>query len=147
MRAWGHWLIGMSVAGASSVRADELLEQPKVPRKFKLSDRIRSNLNDFSNEFALRLDAMTGGFVDMRFDLKAKTARMHLGGGDPEAFRLYIDSNMLMSGGHMRVNSRIDLAVAGYRLAFEVPEFDVDTESVQGDRAVQLTLPVFEGAF
>ncbi len=147
MRAWGHLIIGGMLVAASPAHADDLLEQPKVPRKLKLSDRIRSNLNDFSNEFALRLELMTAGLVDMRFDLKAKTARMHLGGGDPEAFRLYIDSNMIVSGGHMRVNSRIDLAVAGYRLAFEVPEFNVDTESVQGDRAVQLTLPVFEGAF
>lgn len=127
--------------------ADRLFESPTLGPRLKLSARVKANLNQYSNEAAFQLSEMTLGMLDMRFDLKRKGAHLNLGGGDPESFRLRIDSNVLIGKGRARIQARLDLAIAGHRWAVEVPDLDLDTENVSGERAVMLSLPLIEGKF
>lgn len=144
----GVWIALVLVAASAEPGwADRITEADEIGPKLKLSTRIKQNLNDYSNEIGSGLSELTLGLLDMHFDLHEKRAKLHLGGGDPDAFRLRIASDVLMAGGNARVQARIDLAVAGHRLAFEVPEFDMNTASVSGERAIQLSLPLLEGDF
>lgn len=124
-----------------------MLEQPTIAPKLKLSAAVKANLNQYSNQAALQLGEMTMGMLDMRFDLQNKRARVNFGGGDPESFRLHIDSDVLIGKGRARIQARVDLAIAGIQWKIEMPDVDLDTESVSGERAVMLTLPVVEGKF
>ena len=124
-----------------------LLEAPVIGPRFKLSAAVKDNVNDLSNAAAFQISELTAGLLDMRFDLHKKRARLHLGGGDSESFRLHVNSDVLIGKGRARVAARIDLAIAGHSFELEVPEFDVDTESVTGERAVLVSLPVLEGKF
>lgn len=135
--------------GAPSLeaRADKLVESPTIGPRLKLSARVKANLNQYSNEAAFQLSTMTAGMLDMRFDLHKKRARLNLGGGDPDSFRLHIDSDVLIGKGRARIQARLELAIAGHSLAIDVPDLDLDTESVSGERAVMLSLPLVEGKF
>ena len=124
-----------------------MFETPTIAPRLKLSVQVKANLNQYSNQAALELGEMTMGMLDMRFDLQNKRARVNLGGGDPESFRLHIDSDVLIGKGRARIQARVDLAIAGIQWEIEIPDVDLDTESVSGERAVMLTLPVVEGKF
>ena len=124
-----------------------VFEKPVLGPRLKLSVAIKANLNQYSNQVAMELGDMTMGLLDMRFDLQNKRARVNFGGGDPESFRLHVDSDVLIGKGRARIQAKVDLAIAGIRWEIEVPDVDLDTESVSGERAVMLTLPFVEGNF
>ncbi len=124
-----------------------MLEKPTLAPKLKLSVAVKANLNQYSNQAAMQLGQMTMGILDMRFDLQNKRARVHFGGGNADSFRLHMDSNVLIGKGRARIQARVDLAIAGIRWQIDVPDVDLDTESVSGERAVMLTLPFVEGNF
>jgi len=133
--------------GASHAIADPIWEAPEIAPGVALSTRVQLRLNDYGNEAALQLGQLTMGLVQMRLDVLGRDARFNLGGGDPESFRLHLDSHVVVNQSTARVQSRIDLSVAGYGLALELPEFDMSTESVNGERAVAVRIPIFEGDF
>jgi hypothetical protein len=148
LRTWSIVLLPLVMSGlALPASADRLLEKPTIGPRLKLSAKVKANFNDYSNDAAFQLNELTMGLLDMRFDLQSKRARLNLGGGDPEVLRLRVDSNVLIGKGRARIQARLDLAIAGHRWAVEVPEFDLDTESVAGERAVMLSLPLVEGKF
>lgn len=139
-------LVTVPVSGAMANEGDSLVTAEEMAPAKKLSERLRENLNGYSNDVAGHLSLLSVGLLDMHFDLHQKQARVHLGGGDPEAFRLRIDSDVRMTGSNARIQTKIDLAVVGHRLRFEVPEFDMNTRSIAGG-ALQLSLPLLEGKF
>ena len=134
-------------APALQAGADRLVESPTIGPRLRLSATIRANLNQYSNEAAFQLSELTLGMLDLRFDLHSQRARLNLGGGDPESFRLRIDSDVLIGQGRARIMARFDLAIAGHRWQMEIPDLDLDTESVSGERAIMLSLPLLEGKF
>jgi hypothetical protein len=137
-------LIGAPALEAS---ADRLVESPTLGPRLKLSTKIQANLNQYTNDAAFQLSNLTMGMLDMRFDLQSKRARLNLGGGDPDSFRLHLDSDVLIGKGRARIQARVELAIAGHSLEVEVPDLDLDTENVSGERAVMLSLPLVEGNF
>ncbi|MCP4445075.1 MAG: hypothetical protein GY811_06985, partial [Myxococcales bacterium] len=141
--------VGLLVVSVASVdaQADPLVESPKLGPRLKLSHIVRSNVNDYANDFGTHLGQLTIGLLEMRCDIKNRDARFHLGGGDPDAFRLRLDSYISVNRNQARVQARLDLAVAGYGFALKIPDFNVSTENVSGDRAVALSIPFLEGDF
>ncbi len=143
----GFALCATAGEAVAEKESNHLLAKPLIAPRLKLSAAVKANLNQYSNEAAFQLGEMTMGMLDMRFDLQKKRARVNFGGGDPESFRLHIDSDVIIGKGRARVQARVDLAIAGIRWQVEVPDVDLDTENVSGERAVMLTLPLIEGAF
>ena len=144
----GVLIVGVVLGLASAnARADRLFEAPKLAPAPKLSKRIQLNLNDYGNDIGLELGQLTLGLVQMRFDIEQRDARFHVGGGNAESFQLRLDSHVMVRKSQARVQARIDLAVAGYGFALELPEFDMSTESVSGERAVAFSIPFLEGSF
>ena len=122
-------------ASSGTAVADQLTESPQLAPTLKLSSRIKLHLNEYSNLAGHEIERLTLGLVELGFDLNRKHARLGLGGGDPDAFRLRIDSDVLMTDGRARIDARIELALAGHKLAFEVPAVNMDTQTVSGERA------------
>lgn len=122
---------------------DELKFSPSL----ELSYRILTSVNDYSNDAALRVSEMTLGLIDMKFDVHEKKAHLKLGGGDPEEFRLCMNSKIILGEGKARVRSQLDLAVVGYRMLVEIPDLDLDSESVSGQRAYTLSVPLLKQHF
>lgn len=135
--------------GLSSVHAfaDKLTEIPEVVPKLQLSIVVQENVSDYSNMAAIQVSDLTLGLVDMRFDVEKKWARFRLGGGQSEYFRLKLNSDIQFQKGKARLATRVELGMAGHQWQIEVPELDLDTESVSGERAVTLSLPLLEGQF
>ena len=137
----------LSSAVAGGAEADKLTEKPQLGPRLRLSKRVRRNLNDYSIRIGSELNNLTMGLMKLRVDFMQKNARFHLGGGDPEAFRLRIDSHVLVKRGVARVKAQLDVVVAGHRLAVQMPDVDLRTKSVAGHRDYQLSLPLIEGRF
>tara|TARA_R110002096_G_scaffold433887_3_gene653803 strand:- start:5494 stop:5934 length:441 start_codon:yes stop_codon:yes gene_type:complete len=143
------FLIAGLVLGFASTnaQADKLVKAPEIGPRVKLSKRIQRNLGELGNNVGLELGELTMGLVEMRFDIQKRDARFHLGGGNAKSFRLRLDSHVVVRKSQARVQARLDLAVAGYGFAVELPEFDMSTESITGQRAIALSIPFLEGAF
>ena len=134
-------------ANAEPLELRALQATPADSPSFSLSTRIWGSVNDYSNETAVRLHALTLGLVDMKFDLHKKRARFNLGGGDPKAFRLCLDSNIVIGEGKAHVQAQLDLALAGYQMQIEIPDIDLHSESVSGKRAYVLSMPLVTQRF
>lgn len=149
MRPLPTILLGLFFTGlaAQTAGADGLLDAPVLMPKVRLSERIKANINALSNDVGNELNKLTLGVVDMHFDLHSKQGRLNLRLGDPGLLRLHIDSDVIMRGGTARVQTRIDLMVSGASIHLEVPDFDLSTESIGGERIVQLNLPLLETSF
>ncbi len=145
-----RWLLISGVAlcfFSANAQADRLLEAPAIGPRVGLSKRIQLNLNEYGNDFGLELGELTLGLVQMRFDIEKRDARLHLGGGNADSFQLQIDSYVMVRRSQARVQARLDLAVAGHGFALELPDFDLSTASVSGERAVAFSIPFLEGSF
>jgi hypothetical protein len=112
-----------------------------------LSQRMRANLSEISTELVNNLGELALGLLDTKIDILGKRASVGLGGGDPEAFRLRIDSDVLFKGKRARINARVDVAVAGKRFEFDLPEFDMSSSKVAGQQAIQVSLPLLQTRF
>lgn len=140
-------VFALALAARPALADQSLVEAPKAGPRLSLSKRLKSNISTLSTDLAQQLGQLALGLVEMRFDLVAKRAKVGLGGGDPDTFRLRIDSDVIVRGKAARVQARVDLAVAGARLAFSVPEFDMSSSSVDGKQAIQLSVPLLETRF
>ncbi len=134
-------------ANAEPLKRQALQASRADSPSFSLSTRIWGSVNDYSNETALRFRELTLGLVDMKFDLQKKRGRFNLGGGNPEAFRLYLGSNIVIGEGKAHVQAQLDLALAGYQMQIEIPDIDLHSESVSGQRAYVLSMPLVTQRF
>jgi hypothetical protein len=147
MRASAITIVLAVCAGPMPARADRLTELPAIGPAPSLKKRITLNLNDYSNELGAQFERLSAGLLRLHFDIKRRHARIGLGGGDPDAFRLRLDSDVQMGDGKARIQARLDLAVAGHHFNLDVPALDMAATSVGGRRALQLNLPVLQGSF
>lgn len=145
--AWGAAVV-LAVTAMAPARAgaDELTEVPAIEPEVKLSHRIRANISELSNELGKHLSALSFDMVGLQFDALENRARVEIDAGD-EDLSLRFDSDVHFRGGAARVKARIDLGLAGRRLSFDLPEFDMVPRSENGRRYVELRLPLIEGSF
>jgi hypothetical protein len=126
--------------------ADQLTEPDRIPDPRTYSERIKENLSMMSLELNQHLGKLSGEMVSMTFDVAARRGRLHLGGGDAD-FGLRIDSNIKFERGYANFETKIDLAVAGRTFELELPEFDMVPRTMEGERFVEIRLPLIKGTF
>jgi hypothetical protein len=134
------------VASSSLARAEERLEVPEVPRKPSLKVQVTRNLTLLGDELGFHLSTLTADLVRFRFDFEKKYGRFKVGGGG-DSFLFQLDGDVEVHGSVARIRSRLDLGLGGERLSLDLPEMDLATQTVAGERAVELRLPIFEGRF
>jgi hypothetical protein len=78
---------------------------------------------------------------------KATRARVRLSAGDPTILALHFDASTWVDRNASRVSIRIGVDIAGMPVSFRLPDVRVRPVSIQGEKGVELTVPLVEGRF
>lgn len=113
----------------------------------KWSWRLAEKMTLAGDELGLHLRAITFNSIDMNFDGHKRIAHLRMQAGEVKKFALGIDSDVAFKKGYARVNATVKLGVAGKSWQLEVPEFDVVPRSWDGERYVEVRLPVVDFSF
>jgi hypothetical protein len=143
---WGL-VLGALILTSSAARADQLTETPAIAPAPSISERLKSNVTLLSEELGQHLSAMSLDTFNLRFDAHTNRGNVGLDLGDTENLSFKIDSDVAFRGGAARVKARLDLGIAGRRLSFDLPEFDMVPRSFEGKSYVELRLPLIERNF
>jgi hypothetical protein len=137
--------LGGPVAAASL--NERLWFREPARRQSQLSEVIVDQLTELCNELGYHLDVVSMDLVALRVD--GRRRRMSLGVGASAggylAFRF--DSDFHFIDGVARVTTRINLGLAGKSLDLQLPEVELVPTSYQGERGVEVRLPIVTGRF
>ena len=128
-------LVPLTLAGA-----------PRAEAERPVGEQLLDIAHLWSNEIGTGVGAMTFDLVELSFDVRKGVTRLSIGGGSDD-LALRIDSDIRMLNGWARVKAHCDLSFAGSKLSFDLPEFDVTSHTIYGERAVVVRVPIFEGKF
>src|SRR5688572_6319461 len=128
-------LLGLVMAGAPAARADR-----------PVGEQLLAIAHVWSNEIELGVRDLTFELVELDFDVRTGVTRLSIGGGGSD-LALRIDSDIRMLNGWARVKARCDFSLAGNRLRFDLPDFELTSHTIYGERAVVVRVPIFEGKF
>jgi hypothetical protein len=121
---------------------------PSLPRDHSLSleDQITDRLTQLGNELGRHLDLVTHDMFQLRVDGRRRRAHLRIGGGN-ETVALAVDGDIQFDDANAHVQCRLDLALHGHAVSFELPPFEMSPASYRGDRGVELRLPLFVQRF
>jgi hypothetical protein len=103
---------------------------------------ITQKLNDFSNDFGGHLRDLTFDAIDLRFDLRDNRARVRV-----HVPLLVLDGDVKWVDGVARVDARIDFKVGTHELNFALPTFELVPQDWEGQRWVEVRVPLISGRF
>lgn len=111
-----------------------------------LSKRLQQQMTLWTNELGSHLNLLTGDIVDMRFDVRQRRGWLRVGtlssrGGFVMSGRIKVNGTVA------RIRPRLTLALRSSSLELELPPIEIATQNVQGERSVELRVPIFEGRF
>jgi hypothetical protein len=129
------------------VTPHSLVEAAVIPKRSSLGQRVLKNMSLLGDELGLHVSALTGDLVRLQFDFTRKQGHFGLGGGRGDALLFRVDGDVVVRGAVARITSRVDLGLGGQRLSLDLPDVDFVTQTVAGERAYELRLPLFEGRF
>jgi hypothetical protein len=137
------------MVAAGAARADRLTTAEPIPAATPLSAHVAKKLTLAGDQVGAHLNALTLDLVDVHFDFASRTGQFRIGatgdGGGRFAFRL--DGDAIVRHGITRISPRIDLSLGGNRWVLDLPDVEVVPPGVDGARATELRLPIFEGRF
>lgn len=113
----------------------------------KWSWRLAEKMTLAGDELGLHLRAITFNSLDMNFDGHKRIAHLRMQAGEAKKVALGIDSDVAFKSGYARVNASIKLGIAGKTWKLDLPEFDMVPRSYDGERYVELRLPVIDFSF
>ncbi len=122
---------------------------PRVPEghQLKLSDQITEQLTELGNFVGDHMNVLSHDMLTMTFDGKRRRAFFAVGGGDSRYLEFKLASDVQFFDGRAKINTRIDLAIAGKQLELELPEMEMVPASYHGERGVEVRLPLFKRSF
>ena len=113
----------------------------------KWSWRLAEKMTLAGDSLGLHLRAITFNSLDMNFDGHKRIAHLRMQAGEAKKVALGIDSDVAFKSGYARVNATIKFGIAGKTWKLELPEFDMVPRSYDGERYVELRLPVIDFSF
>jgi hypothetical protein len=113
----------------------------------KWSWRLAEKMTLAGDELGLHLRAVTFNSIDVNFDGHKRIAHLRLQAGEAKKVALGIDGDVAFKKGYARVNATVHLGMAGKIWRLELPEFDMVPRSWDGNRYVELRLPVIDLRF
>ena len=99
------------------------------------------------NDVGLHVSALTLDLVAFAFDDSGRTAHVRVGAGLGEKLTLRVGGKISFERGLAKVDARIDLGIAGHKLALELPQFEMVPRSLDGRRYVELRVPIVQLSF
>ena len=109
--------------------------------------RLAEKMTLAGDELSLSLRALTFDTMDLKFDGHTRRARMRMNTGRSDSFALGFDSDIDFKNGYASVDATLHLAVMGRSYKLDLPKFDVVPRSYEGDRYVELRVPVIDFKF
>lgn len=133
--------------GEEAEATDRLLDIEAKPRGPSWSERIADAMSEAGDELGDHLRVLSGESVDMAVDGRKRTASLRMRAGSPGNVSVGVASDVKFSHGKARVAARVHLAVFGKSVDWTLPEFELVPRSYQGNRYVELRVPVFDLKF
>lgn len=129
------------------VSADVILAQPSL-RPFRLSygEMIAQGFTAFGDELGTHMKALSGDLIRFKLDGHGRRAFLRVGHRGRQS-GLELDSNVHFRHGVARVDARLALKVDGRLLSIKLPDFELATQSLGGERFLEIRLPLVEGTF
>jgi hypothetical protein len=139
-------------APATPARAESLVmlatRWPDVPgHDVSLEEQITEHLTQLGNAIGKHLDLLSHDMVQLTVDCRHRRAHLTLGGGDVAQLVVRIDSDIQFDDATARIRSRVDLAVHGHAVHFELPAFELSPAAYRGDYGLEFRLPLFAKQF
>jgi hypothetical protein len=139
-------IVGIVVASlAGTARADNDHEYDPTFRGITAA-KVAEGVTELGDEIDAHLGALSAGVVSLKFD--GRSRQIHLGfdlEGDNASFKFR--SDVVVRGGVARIDARIDLRLVGRHVHVELPDVEVVPRSYDGDRYVEVRLPLLTGRF
>jgi hypothetical protein len=122
---------------------------PAVPvdRGLSLEDQITDRLTQLGNELGRHLDLLSHDMFQLKVDGRRRRAHVRIGGGNDELVSLCLDGNIEFDDANAHIHARVDLALRGHAVSFELPPFEMAPVSYRGEHGVELRLPLFTQRF
>lgn len=122
---------------------------PRVPdgRHLTLSQQITDQLTLLGNTIGQHVDVLSHDTIGLRFDGRRRRAFVRLGAGSVRYLTFSLASNIHFTQGMARIDTRINLSVAGRAYAFKLPEVEMVPASYRGERGVEIRVPLFKRTF
>ena len=128
-----------------ALRLDEELV-PSTRVRPSLGKRLQAKMTLWTNELGAHLNVLTGDMVDMRFDVLEKRGWLRVGTVSSRGGFAF-SGRVRVRGSVARIRPRLTLALRDSSLELELPPVEIATQNVQGERSVEVRLPIFEGRF
>ncbi len=112
------------------------------------SEPLAQRTVELSNTFfSQHLPVLTFDLVGLHINLPRGTARVRLGGGDTRFADLRVSSDVNVVDGAAHIHAHVALAVAGQRLAFRLPEIDIQQTNARDNvdkpiRGLEVVMPL-----
>lgn len=121
-------------------------ELARLAGRPSLGRQLKTKLTLWGNELGSHLNLLTMDLLDLELDVHLRHANLRLGTVTPRlGFRLAGD--IQMRGDVARVKTRLTLGLRQRTLELDLPTFEIASQSVEGERSVELRLPILEGSF
>lgn len=141
------------LAGGGVARADDLALAgrlwPTTPKSTapSMSDQITDVMTNLGNTLGDHIDLLSADMVALRFDGRARRARVKVGIIDTGLATLSVDSVVHFSDGMAAVEARICFGIAGHVVHVDLPEVEMLPTEYHGEKGVQLRVPLYRYFF
>jgi hypothetical protein len=109
---------------------------------YTMAEKIQRSASEMTFELGRQLGVVTFGLIDLGYDFGRNLGKLHLGSGP-----LTLDSKFEIEGSVARFQPKLRMTVMDHDLRVALPELQLSTDSVQGSRAVQVTVPLLRTRF
>lgn len=135
------------VCVTTSASADRLFDEPNLGPRVTLSQQMLDKMNLWSAELGYRLNRLSLETVQWNFDARKRRARIGFDSGHSHRLSLQLDSDIIFKGGYARIKTRINLGIVGANVDVDLPAVDLIPRSYDGQRYVEVRLPLLRGTF
>lgn len=122
------------------------LRLARLARRPSLGHQLQAKLSLWGNELGDQLQLLTLDLVDLDFDVLSRRADLRLG-TVTQRVGFLINGHIQMRGNVARIKTRLTLGLEDSHFELDLPTFEVASQSVQGERSVELRVPILEGSF
>ncbi len=139
---------GAVVVAPAPARADEaaFVGPPELVRARPMREQLADVFDEVGAAIDEHLGVLTNDVLDLRLDTRHRRGRIRVRGEVARA-ALALDSAVRWERGGAHVTARIDLRLGDHAVRIDVPEFEVRPTSVDGERGVEVRVPLITGTF
>jgi hypothetical protein len=141
-------------ASASAARADDFvttlaMDYGARPKKLErtYSQQIEDRLTALGEEIDTHCGKLSFDRVAISVDGRGHRAKVRLGKGGGGMLSMRIDGDVKFEHGLAEVDAKIDLSINGYQMQLDLPRFDLVPTSYQGEKYLEVRLPLISGTF